>query len=153
MSLQTEIGIDGIDENIAYFESIGVHLQDHVSEKLRAVSEEIVAYAQLIAPKKTGEYAAGIHYRQEGPLRFIIVAGDRKAAIIEFGTRPHFIIPRNKRALKFEVDGEEVFAKWVHHPGTLPQLIIHRAKKENLDKIVAAINEGVQEAIAQAGGR
>jgi len=151
MSLEATIEISGIEENIAYFESVGIHLQDHVSEKLREVSQVIVNYAYQIAPKKTGDYAASIHYRQDGPLRFIIVAGDKKAAIIEFGSISHFIIPRFKKCLRWVVDGEEIFAKWVLHPGTAPQLIIHRAKKAHMNRIVEAITEGVQEALEHAG--
>lgn len=50
---------------------------------------------------------------------------------VEYGTEPHIITPKNKKALRFEVgrkarlaagkspkDGKFVFAKKVNHPGT-----------------------------------
>lgn len=33
------------------------------------------------------------------------------------GTMPHVIVPRRARALRFEVDGQVVFARVVSHPG------------------------------------
>lgn len=39
---------------------------------------------------------------------------------LEEGTRPHIIRPVRAKALRFEVDGEVVFARLVHHPGTSP---------------------------------
>lgn len=42
------------------------------------------------------------------------------AAIHEFGgkTKAHDIEPRNKKALKFQMGGKDVFAKIVRHPGS-----------------------------------
>ena len=42
------------------------------------------------------------------------------AAIHEFGgkTRPHLIEAKNAKALHFMMDGKEVFAKYVNHPGS-----------------------------------
>jgi hypothetical protein len=43
------------------------------------------------------------------------------AEFVAGGTRPHLIVPhRPPAALHFEVDGNEVFATVVHHPGTQP---------------------------------
>jgi hypothetical protein len=77
----------------------------------------------------------------------VIGAGTEYAATIEFGSSPHFILPRFAKVLKFDVGGETVFAKYVQHPGTAPQLIIHRAKMENYDKIVQAVRDGVAESL------
>lgn len=42
------------------------------------------------------------------------------AAIHEFGgvTKPHTIIPKRKKALRFESGGKTIFAKKVNHPGS-----------------------------------
>ena len=42
-------------------------------------------------------------------------------AYLESGTRPHVIVPRKKRALRFKASGGVVFAKRVNHPGTKAQ--------------------------------
>lgn len=48
--------------------------------------------------------------------------------VLEYGSRPHRIFPVNGSFLAFEVDGETVFAKNVHHPGTVPYGMVRRGK-------------------------
>jgi HK97 gp10 family phage protein len=149
LSLDVSITVTGLTEAQDYFESAGNTLVEKVSDKLNDICQQIVDYARSIAPVKTGEYAASIGYEQTGPLSFTIFAGSDHAAYVEFGTSPHWIIPRNVSALHFEVEGEEVFAKYVMHPGTAPQLIIHNAKKLFIPQIVEAIKQGVEEAFSE----
>jgi hypothetical protein len=141
------ISVTGADEAADFFSRASAELRTAVHTSLERVCQEIADYARSIAPKRTGHYADSIFYRAEGECRFIIGAGAEYAAVIEFGSMPHFIIPRTARVLRFEVDGETVFAKWVHHPGTAPQMIIHRAKIDNYEKIVQAVRDGIREAM------
>jgi hypothetical protein len=47
-----------------------------------------------------------------------VIKVDHPAAIYVLnGTRPHRIVPRTKKALRFTVGGQVVFATVVHHPG------------------------------------
>jgi hypothetical protein len=149
MSISLEV--TGIDEASHYFEAAGAALVGTVSVRLEQVCQEVADYARMIAPRRTGQYAASISVEQEGPLRFVIRAGAPHSAIVEYGSMPHFIFPRTAQALRFEVDGEEVFAKWVHHPGTPPFMVIHTAKKDNLSRIMQAIRDGIRDALAQGG--
>jgi HK97 gp10 family phage protein len=137
----------GVEEARQFFEHASLELRQTVHTKLEQVCAEIAEYARSIAPVKSGEYRDSIGYRSEGEMRFTIFAGAKHAAVVEFGSAPHFILPRTARVLRFEVDGEIVFAKYVMHPGTAPQFIIHRAKKENMEKIVQAVRDGVREAL------
>ena len=141
------IEVIGADEAAQFFSEASAELRMAVHTNLERVCQEIADYARSIAPKRTGHYADSIYYMTQGECRFIIGASAAYSAIIEFGSMPHFILPRNVRALRFEVDGETVFAKWVHHPGTVPQLIIHRAKKDNYEKIIQAVRDGIREAL------
>lgn len=149
--MSISIEVTGLDEAAEYFRAAGEALVQAVSVRLEAVCQEIADYARQIAPRRSGQYAASITVEQEAPLRFAIRAGAPHAAIIEYGSMPHFIFPRTAKVLRFEVDGDVVFAKWVHHPGTPPFMIIHTAKKDNLSKIMEAIRDGVREALAQGG--
>jgi len=47
-----------------------------------------------------------------------VAAMARYAPFVEFGTRPHIILPRRKKALRFIKDDKEIFAKRVRHPGS-----------------------------------
>lgn len=40
------------------------------------------------------------------------------AAAVHNGTRPHVIVPRRGRSLRFQVGGRTVYARRVRHPGT-----------------------------------
>lgn len=41
--------------------------------------------------------------------------------LLENGTEPHTIVPKNASVLAFDINGETIFSKNVHHPGTNPQ--------------------------------
>jgi hypothetical protein len=143
------IEVTGLDEAIDRMNNAAETMNDRIHIKLEQVCQDIVEYARSIAPRRTGAYAESIDYTVLGPCHFAIGAGVEYAAIIEFGSAAHFILPRTAKVLRFEIDGEVVFAKYVHHPGTAPQLIIHQAKLANYDKILQAVREGVEDAFNQ----
>ncbi len=58
-----------------------------------------------------------IKFKIEGN-EIIIYTKDPVVTYIEYGTKPHIIRPKFKQALKFQVKGETVITKEVHHPGT-----------------------------------
>jgi hypothetical protein len=143
------IEVSGADEAADFFANASAELRTAIHTNLDQVCQEIADYARSIAPKRTGHYSETIYYMAQGECRFIIGASAAYAAVIEFGSMPHFILPRTAKVLRFEVDGETVFAKYVHHPGTAPQLIMHTAKKDNYEKIVQAVRDGVREALGR----
>ena len=65
--------------------------------------------------------------------RTIVIRGQsdgRKAPYnqaIEFGARPHRIVARKKKALRFVVNGQPVFRRAVNHPGNKPYKFLYRA--------------------------
>lgn len=68
------------------------------------------------------------------------------ASIHEFGgqTSPHVIVPVKAKALAFMMEGKEVFAKIVHHPGSrIPQ-------RSYLRSSLADMRETIRSEIAQA---
>lgn len=46
-----------------------------------------------------------------------VYATARYAGYVHDGTRPHEIVPRRAKALRFEIGGRVIFAKRVMHPG------------------------------------
>jgi hypothetical protein len=64
---------------------------------------------------------------------------EKEVLYLEFGTRPHPITPRGE-ALKFEIEGETVYAKSVFHPGTRPLGFV-RLTQDDLDKSAREIGE------------
>ena len=68
--------------------------------------------------------------------------------VLEYGSPPHVITPRNKTILRWEVDGSVVWAKRVMHPGTRPYAMI-RVARERLKRDIQKINKRIAKQIGQ----
>ena len=101
----------------------------------RETAESICQDAKDLAPKNTGEYAESIHVTETekngSTISTSIVTDATVTAksngneynlgkLLEEGTDPHEIRPVEASVLHFTIDGEDVFAKLVHHPGFEP---------------------------------
>jgi len=96
-------------------------------------------------PRKTGKTSASwtIHYHKTENAIVWEISPDGKekeVTFLEFGTRPHVIEAKEGGALKFEIDGETIFAHRVFHPGTKPLGFV-RLTQEDLDKSAKEIGE------------
>lgn len=64
---------------------------------------------------------------------------------IEFGTRAHIIIAKNKKALHFKIGGKDIFVKSVNHPGTKASSFLGYAAvqqdKKLRDRIIEELNK------------
>lgn len=93
-----------------------------VAQDLRAKALKVEARAKQHAPVDTGALRGSIHTREgrdeQGP--FVEVGSDLDYAIIvELGSRPHVIRPKDKQALAWPGGAHPVAE--VHHPGTQAQ--------------------------------
>ena len=61
------------------------------------------------------------------------------------GTRPHVILPRRARVLRFEVGGDLVFAHRVNHPGTKARLFTKQLQKSWQRGVVPFIRAALEE--------
>lgn len=52
------------------------------------------------------------------------------ALMVHQGTRPHTIVPRRSKSLRFRVGGRIVYATRVSHPGTSPDPFLTRFMRE-----------------------
>ena len=57
------------------------------------------------------------------------------------GTPPHDIFPKQARALRFEMDGQIIFAKHVRHPGSKPNPYHRRVFQKLLPNVQNIIKE------------
>ncbi len=87
----------------------------------------------------------------EGRDRLVIYTGAGYWRMVHFGTKPHVIRPRQAKALRFEIDGNVIFAKSVTHKGTKPRPYFSEAIRVlDAGKIKSIINQALEEAIEVA---
>lgn len=97
------------------------------------VADQVVSRAKVLAPVDTGRLRGSIKKRRKFTVRgpgWEVFTNVEYAPYVENGTRPHIIRPRTKKALRFRVGGQTVFATIVHHPGTKAQPFLSRAVRE-----------------------
>lgn len=87
-------------------------------------AKRVQRHAKMQVPIRTGRLKRSIKvYKHE---RYVNGQGIRigtsvpYASFVHDGTKPHLIIPNNKRALKFTKKGQVIITKRVNHPGTRP---------------------------------
>jgi hypothetical protein len=90
----------------------------------------VLAELHRAAPIKTGALRDSITSRgRVEATRVVIEVGSPlvQAATTDSGARPHVIVPRRARALRFTVGGRTVFARRADHPGNRPTRWFSRA--------------------------
>lgn len=90
-----------------------------VYRELERRADRVIAVAEANSPVKTGEYRASFRKertRVRGKAAVTIKNIAPHALIVEYGSGPHIIEPKNKQALYWPGAAHPV--KRVHHPGT-----------------------------------
>lgn len=116
---------------------------DHTNEVLAEIDKRIAdglikagliveRRAKQICPRKTSRLARSIT-SEVSKNRVVIGSNVEYAPMVEMGTRPHTITPKNKKALFWPGAGHPV--KVVNHPGTRPQPFLRPALIGSLRKI------------------
>lgn len=95
---------------------------DDLGPLMRDIALSAVAEEKRLSPVKTGNLRRSINVGRVTDRSAEVIARAEYAAYVEFGTKPHEIRPRNRRALSWKGrGGKAVFAKYVRHPGTRAQ--------------------------------
>jgi hypothetical protein len=105
---------------------------------VRKATRTVLNRSAVFCPVDTGNLRAGgrmkMVMRSRGPTGIVEYIA-KYAAAVEGGSAPHIIKARKKKALRFVVDGQTIFAKSVRHPGTRPRPFLSKAAQ-----LVAAAN-------------
>ncbi|MEY2656190.1 MAG: hypothetical protein RLZZ524_3218 [Pseudomonadota bacterium] len=67
------------------------------------------------------------------------------ALFVNFGTRPHVIRPKDKKALRWVAGNGFVFAKKVNHPGYRGDAYIVQAATEAVREFARIVNDAIKE--------
>jgi hypothetical protein len=119
-----------LDLDLRSINGIGLDLaQRQVADMTRATFNR----SNVLTPVDTGRLRAGNNMRlwTAGLVAYGEVFNHVEyAPPVHNGARPHIIRPRLRKALKFRVNGQTVFATEVHHPGNKPRPWILKAMVE-----------------------
>lgn len=100
------------------FELIGKSAMKALAE----TAEDAQTYIEGEAAKhnKTGALVRSVYLRRMSQDAFEVghdLQVARHALFVHWGTKPHVIRPKNRKALRWPAGGRFVFAREVHHPG------------------------------------
>ncbi len=143
---------------IEFFEKV-------IKEELLKTGTRIQVTAKSLVPRNTTRLRDSIKVQvSDGGFTVRIGSNLSYAPHVEFGTRPHIIRPKKKKALAFPKSGgtlvkrkgkaktsftfggkttitDAVFAKKVRHPGTKGRFFLTKAFLKHKDEVVANINK------------
>ena len=149
--------LEGFAEFDAMLKEMGPKLARQVAgNALRAGARVIRDEAKLRVPVKTGALKAAIKVRTSNPQDKrkrrvnVGVFGTEGplAHLIEFGSDPHLIRPRRKKALVDKETGE-YFGVKVKHPGTPPQPFLRPAADVKAGEVLRVIGEALGDGIVK----
>jgi HK97 gp10 family phage protein len=109
--------------------------------------------ARRNAPSSHGKLRQSIVESIKG-MTGIISVNAQHAGAVEFGTRPHLIKPRRKKALAFKPgagfrfwdESGRVVVKMVRHPGTAAQPYLRPAMQEEAPRLTKLIKNIIEDA-------
>ncbi len=117
--------------------------------RFAGVAEELAdlvnQYARSEVPVDTGRLKESHHVEKMSEAEYLVAARTPYAVYVHEGTNPHDIFPVNAQALRFEVDGQVIFAQHVRHPGTEANPWMDRASeraRQEAEALVIAAIEG-----------
>lgn len=143
MTISVQVGdIQGVINRLT---AIPVGLEKYVINNLSQVAYDS-AEAGADAHTKTGALRQALYNRAVVGGRAIGHDRNRApyAAFVLLGTRPHKILPKNKKALRWSVGGKFAFAKAVNHPGYRGDNYLLRAATEAVRQFDRIVREGMR---------
>lgn len=133
---QISYKITGLDRLISTIVRAGVEMPIQFRRAMLQATEEVKAEARSNAPVRTGAMRQSITSMVDpNPLAGRVSVLQPYAKYVEFGTRPHVIVPKSANALVFKAGGVLVFTKRVNHPGTRANPFLQRALETKRNKI------------------
>ena len=147
MSVQLEIS--GL-EDVGLIRRLMINLVPGLKNQIiRQLSTELLTHAQTEADThtKTGALVRSIRMQKQGE-GYRIQADPTvapHALFVHWGTRPHEIKPRRKRALRWPSGNRFVFAQRVNHPGYAGDPFLETARA----RVSADFNRIAREAFAE----
>lgn len=135
-----DVEIKGAAELQRLLAHLPANIEKNISRgALRAGAVVFADEIEATAPRDTGQMAGRVKVRggskRNGRIWAHAEVRDPKAHLVEFGTRPHEIKPRNSPSLFFA----GLFRKLIRHPGARPKPFIRPAFDSKAGEAIDAI--------------
>jgi len=101
---------DGLQQLADAAADVEARLDRALGRALTRTALQVERSAKDRAPVDTGTLRASIRTLDPAQLQKVVGTNVEYAPDVEFGTGPHVIEPDDAEALRFTIDGEEVFA-------------------------------------------
>jgi len=118
-------------------------LDKAIERGLRKALLEVKNRVKTTAPVDKGNLKNNNYIEQKG-FAGIVYNTMEYAPDVEYGTKPHVILPKNKSYLAFKINGKWVRTKKVNHPGTKPQPFYRPALYNNTSLLLAKVNNEIR---------
>lgn len=123
---------------LAWTETTAAHLTDEITS---LTPKDTGLLQQSIKPSVTQVGALGVSAVIGTPLSY--------ALPVEFGAKPHDIVPKNGKALHFMMRGIPITVKKVHHPGSKGYFMFTQAFEANVTQVQDSFVRMVERVIAK----
>lgn len=154
--MDVRLSLHGVDRLLdAYSRApamVGRTMRNAVEESLELVKREAETTHRF--QTRTGRLGKSVEKAMTGNASGVVFLNEAvapHAAAIHDGSRPHVILPRNKKLLRWASNGRFIRALKVNHPGTRPDPFLHRAADSMAPMVQTRLELGVEEALSEAG--
>jgi hypothetical protein len=140
------VEVHGAKELIADLNSLPVDMQNYVMLRLSTAAKQGLQKGAA-RHTNTGNLWASIYNRKITGGREV-GHGPRRAPyakFVLFGTRPHKIVPKTKKALRWAGPNGFIFSKIVNHPGYIGDDYMETAKDDALGQLGAFVSKALKD--------
>lgn len=140
MAADFSLKIEGLEQLISDAKKVGGEMPSLLHKAMVNSTTLVQNKAREIQPgsfkNRTGTLRRSIQRRVESAARGVIFVGEKYGQYVEFGTRPHVILPKRGKVLRMKINGSDVFARRVNHPGSKAYPFMEPAYRDSAPKIV-----------------
>ncbi len=107
-----------------------------VNKSMFRIAVQLQNSLRMASPVDTGRLRNSIKVKPAEDGNGLIIFMVDYGRDVEFGTNPHVILPKSKKALAFGKGKKRVVVKKVRHPGTRPNPFIRTTLRTKLRRII-----------------
>lgn len=150
--MNMSLTIPGLKDLQKQFDKAGQEMPRELQQAMANSVSLVKREAQVKVPKKTRAlYQSILGEVKNTPLEGHITVNQPYGKYVEFGTKPHTIMPVAKKALANQKMGI-IFGKIVRHPGTRAQPFLSPALDENSVRVMSYFRDATAYVISKIRG-